>query len=1097
MKHKGLYIIALLTGCLADCGASAQNYIRTTRYNDSTGNAANARVATAYYDGLGRERTVVTESMGGNGTSVSLRTDYDTRGNVARKWLPVPGEIDMYAPRAYSNAAESLYGSGEIPYTEYKYEENGMNRVTAVKGPGLSWNGHYQGSAWFTNSDSGKQACRQFSLAASPDSRPSVKGFYPPKSLRVTSTTDEDGKERLVFQDRLGRTILDRTVATDGNYSDTYFVYDERGDLRYAITPEGSAQLPASGMISDSLLDMYAQAFAYDVQHRRVSSRAPGCGEIHYVYDMLNRVILESTETQRKDGIWTLTKYDSQFRPAIRGVITLPGKSRVMLQAEYGDSLLVVDPDYNYNDIEACLGYPYKQGPAGFTPYIAWMYDNYDFLAGVHEKEKANFTQGGDDYTQNGLCTGILTKTGLNGTAYIKALRYDHRGNPVRSYFGDLYLQLFRLTDEFEYDFAGNVVLHRETYEQIQEASVITERHVALTRSTYDRQGRPLTSVLTVDGKDPVTVQDLAYDELGRLSADRSGSGISYGYDIRSNLTGITSPVFSQEVWFAGSPLSDSAVSYIHANASRLSWGKDNPYTHTETYSYDGFGHFLDMSADNGMVYEKMDANRNADVTEIVRRYRGDAVQDAVMQMDGCKVSGVHDASTPYWPDEVPSFSDGDYVIEYDADGRLVCDGTRDIVSVTYHPFGNLPDRIKAGDGSYVASTYFSDGTLYNRIMSTRKIEIVTKVNANGDTIRRERDRSVASMWKYAGNFEWHDNDCVYNTATGHYDIKAGEYYRYVRDRLGSTVAVTDGAGNLVQATGYYPSGTPYKLPASVATDIDAVTEKLHIGNKWIGHKGFDFYDNTARMHDPLLARFHTIDPLFGDYPGNSPWTHCAANPLSHIDPDGCELILRGPHNVEVFDKLKEITEGIKLKLEDDGRLSYELIPDAKINRYANCLIEIIENKDISVSVVAQNILDFPEGEYSVGGSYLGNTYNENTQNVTTTQFVVPFILNKIDNATDTNGVALMHEITESYAGGEIALKTKRSSPRPGLDGSTYREAHENAMIKQPFDGLEREFFDRNNNVVSVDSPDAVKIHYFIRTTPLKKETIFAKRIKK
>lgn len=375
--------------------------------------------------------------------------------------------------------------------------------------------------------------------------------------------------------------------------------------------------------------------------------------------------------------------------------------------------------------------------------------------------------------------------------------------------------------------------------------------------------------------------------------------------------------------------------------------------------------------------------------------------------------------------------------------------------------------------------------------------KIVRKVNANGDTIRRERDRSVTSMRKYAGNFEWHDYDCVYNTATGHYDIKAGEYYRYVRDRLGSTVAVTDGAGNLVQATGYYPSGTPYKLPASVATDIDAATEKLHIGNKWIGHKGFDIYDNTARMHDPLLARFHTIDPLFEKYQGNSPWSHCAANPLSHIDPDGCELILRGPHNVEVFDKLKEITEGIKLKLEDDGRLSYELITDAKINRYANCLIEIIENKDISVSVVAQNILDFPEGEYSVGGSYLGNTYNENTQNVTTTQFVVPFILNKIDNATDTNGVALMHEITESYAGGEIALKTKRSSPRPGLDGSTYREAHENAMIKQPFDGLEREFFDRNNNVVSMDSPDAVKIHYFIRTTPLKKETIFAKRIKK
>ena len=108
-----------------------------------------------------------------------------------------------------------------------------------------------------------------------------------------------------------------------------------------------------------------------------------------------------------------------------------------------------------------------------------------------------------------------------------------------------------------------------------------------------------------------------------------------------------------------------------------------------------------------------------------------------------------------------------------------------------------------------------------------------------------------------------------------------------IEKSLGSTVAVTDGGGNLVQTTGYYPSGTPYKLPSDAGTDVDAVTEKLHIGNKWIGHKGFDLYDNTARMHDPLLARFHSVDPLFGDYPGSSPWTHCLANPLSFVDPDG------------------------------------------------------------------------------------------------------------------------------------------------------------------------------------------------------------------
>ena len=85
----------------------------------------------------------------------------------------------------------------------------------------------------------------------------------------------------------------------------------------------------------------------------------------------------------------------------------------------------------------------------------------------------------------------------------------------------------------------------------------------------------------------------------------------------------------------------------------------------------------------------------------------------------------------------------------------------------------------------------------------------------------------------------------------------------YVRDRLGSTVEV-----------------------------VDAKTDQLHIGNRWIGHKGLDLYDNTARMHNQLLARFHTVDPLWSDYPSQSPWSHCAANPLNFIDPTGCASII-------------------------------------------------------------------------------------------------------------------------------------------------------------------------------------------------------------
>ena len=41
----------------------------------------------------------------------------------------------------------------------------------------------------------------------------------------------------------------------------------------------------------------------------------------------------------------------------------------------------------------------------------------------------------------------------------------------------------------------------------------------------------------------------------------------------------------------------------------------------------------------------------------------------------------------------------------------------------------------------------------------------------------------------------------------------------------------------------------------------DAVIH-LHIGNRWQSHSGLNWYDNTARMHDPLLLRFTTQGPL-------------------------------------------------------------------------------------------------------------------------------------------------------------------------------------------------------------------------------------------
>ena len=72
------------------------------------------------------------------------------------------------------------------------------------------------------------------------------------------------------------------------------------------------------------------------------------------------------------------------------------------------------------------------------------------------------------------------------------------------------------------------------------------------------------------------------------------------------------------------------------------------------------------------------------------------------------------------------------------------------------------------------------------------------------------------------------------------------------------------------------------------------VTDRLHIGNRWMAQSGFNTYDNTARMHYPLLPSFDAPDPLSQDYPSLSPYSHCAGNPLSLIDPTGERILNYG-----------------------------------------------------------------------------------------------------------------------------------------------------------------------------------------------------------
>lgn len=171
-------------------------------------------------------------------------------------------------------------------------------------------------------------------------------------------------------------------------------------------------------------------------------------------------------------------------------------------------------------------------------------------------------------------------------------------------------------------------------------------------------------------------------------------------------------------------------------------------------------------------------------------------------------------------------------------------------------------------------------------------------------------------------------------------------------------MAVIDSAGTVLQLNGLYPGGTPYSVeylandagssvgegevsPASTDCLQMAASDRMHIGNRWMGHNGLGWYDNTARIHDPLLMRYTGPDPFAYDYPSVAPWTHAAANPANRLDPDGRRVFnadkyghftLVSDTECEEYDRVIFVHEQIK----DGVAVIYNGNADYPISDYPN-----------------------------------------------------------------------------------------------------------------------------------------------------------------
>ena len=109
--------------------------------------------------------------------------------------------------------------------------------------------------------------------------------------------------------------------------------------------------------------------------------------------------------------------------------------------------------------------------------------------------------------------------------------------------------------------------------------------------------------------------------------------------------------------------------------------------------------------------------------------------------------------------------------------------------------------------------------------------------------------------------------------------------YYHIKDHLGSIRSVIDNTGAVVEQNDYYPFGVRHDV-------LTQINNRYKFSGKEIqtmAHGSFDYLDFGARMYDPVLGRWSSVDPLAEKYYGISSYAYCVNNPVRFIDPNGMD----------------------------------------------------------------------------------------------------------------------------------------------------------------------------------------------------------------
>ena len=773
-----------------------------------------------YIDGLGREEQIIQVHGSPSHADILQPIIYDNSGRKPIEYLPYTN--NGYGAYRSNSIAQQIdfYGSATKidhdirPFTEHTFDNSPLNRVLSSYLPGSQWK------------VDGKDVENYFEVNIANEVRfwtvtgglPSSTSFYGANQLWVSEIIGEDDQVVKEYTNGRDQLILSRVKKDGSTWYDTYYIYDDFGNLRFVIPPK----LVATDITPDmKLVRALAFEYRYDERQRVIEKYIPGAidpdnpevGEpVYIIYDQWDRQVMTQDGLQRAKSPkeWTYTKYDNFNRPIVTG-ITTSNLSRPSLQSNV-DGHNGRFETTSANKVGYTLGQTYPLNPDINEVLTVTFYDNYLFKDASWSD--LNFSnEPGFDSNQNTKVKGQVTGSqvrGLEGSWLRSVTYYDHKYRVIQSHSENHLNGTDRVINK--YDFIGNM-----TKSKIHHTSD-SENITILYEYEYDHANRLLREYNTIDNESRILLVENEYNELGEivernLHSTNSSSSFLQSVDQRYNIRGWLTDINHHKLANDGMINDDSNDLF----GMRLSYNKDqytvNSNALTKQYSGNIAGakwstdNLVDPTEEQGYVYDYDLVNRleiatYGKNTGSDSNFGGDQFYTVDLSYDenGNIVSldrnGKHEGALVPLDKLVYTYEDNNKsnrlyrvvdsgeddkgfkedsgipgrVYYYDQNGNLTADVYKEITDISYNHL-NLPTLITFYDGRSVKYEYDGVGTkLRKTVMQT--------------------DGSEPSITDYLGLGQYKESELEFLFTSEGRAVKYTQEFNYeyfLKDHLGNT----------------------------------------------------------------------------------------------------------------------------------------------------------------------------------------------------------------------------------------------------------------------------------------------------------------------